>query len=580
MPTNPDENKINAAISNTDNLMSRIGDFATNNSAVKTVVDNYSEINKEFNEFLDKYITDTLKVTTAPTTEDEKIKTIVQRTAKDRQSDFISKLQDQVENRNAKRLELKTIAENILKEQNVLLEENKKIIEDLEKSYKEDIDRKNEIGKSINDCTTEITRLGSLISNLEGEITNLEKDIKQLEGEIAKSHDNDEIKAKKEEISNLRKEIKDKRNLISNHTDEKNAKEKEKSDLEYEKNNLFTDSSRQDKINELKNKNTELAKKYEKNSKDFINLFGKDGINIQTPSMTHENGAPETPTNESNSQAQGNANSSRSNSAQSGFGNGVPTQNNNQSTSVANITDKQRAQNMAREYMETKTLEEQRNVIDKYGYTDLVAMMRELPYMGRKKMRDDLKYKMGALVVPPRDKFIKVYEYMLGDGSELYVQNLYDSLFKNGKVADFKKLNVENIRNIQLMMEWFNNNRDKLEVEDPDSIEIFELTFAKFVKMGALIERSHNSKIRQFFADRFLVTQRQAGRKNLAASMRDYTNATTDREISRQTFENNIRRALGQEVEDNVPNPQRVNPRAPSELERLDEERNGNLNQR
>lgn len=569
MPTNPDENKISAALANIDDLNFIIGD--ENSGTVKTVVDNYKAINTNFNTFLDQYIKDSFGINmTAASKEDEKIKIIVQRTSKDKQSDFISKLQDQVENRDAKRLELKAIAEDILKKQNALLEENKTLIEELEKSYKDDLTRAVEIGGFINDCQTEIDKMDGLNTQLNDEINDLNIEISKLDPNLDK-----------DEIQSLKNKIKEKKDQISQNKRAKLDKEKEKKNLEFEKNELYVSADRAVRINDLKVKNEFLNRNYGKNIIDMRELFGKDGINIQTPSMTHENGAPETPTNESNSQTQGNANSSRSNSAQSGSGNGVPTQNNNQSTSVANITDKQRAQNMAREYMETKTLEEQRNVIDKYGYTDLVAMMRELPYMGRKKMRDDLKYKMGSLVVPKRGEFVNKYVAMMGNGKgNAYLGFVYDSLFKNGKVADFKKLDVYQIRSIQDMMDWFNKERDNLEAQDPKYVDFFEENFAKFVKMGTLIERSHNSKIRQFFADRFLVTQRQAGRKNLAASMRDYTNATTDREISRQTFENNIRRALGQEVEDNVPNPQRVNPRAPSELERLDEERNGNLNQR
>lgn len=546
-------------ISNTDSLMSEIGDISTGN--IKSIIDDYNDISAKWNDFLDDCISE-VGGTFSGSSEQEKIDYLREKNFYGDRENFLSKLQGQVVSDNSKKMQLKRKAEEVLKRQQELVQKNAEAIKALSESLKLDLEKKASIQKEIDEKTNRQLAINDKISEREKMITKLEGEIKALDP----TKDQEVIKAKREKIAQYNDEIKDLGDKYNDLKAEITTKTKEKAKIVI--------GQRQNKIDELSTKNKELQKHMDDNYKDLNEKFSKDGISIEKPGaeMGHEKveqavGSPE--------EEKENENKSKTDKEVKGSAvNSVPENNSSptsQENAMVKLTDKQISMNLAKEFRESKTLDEQRKMINGYGYTDLVAMMPYLGLFERKKVFNAVREARDELIVPDEAEFVTKIGQMTGDPS--IGNDWYNLLFEQGTPRDFKRIDVEELRDIQRAIETINENRNEIAKQDPELLEYFENNFAQFVKTGSLLERSKTGRIKGFLAD-MVKGKQKAVRDKLAGSMRDYTMARQDEKLEKLKYENSIRGLLGKDVKP-VPDSSETNrgdTRFESQPQKLDKE--------
>lgn len=546
-------------ISNTDSLMSEIGDISTGN--IKSIIDDYNDISAKWNDFLDDCISE-VGGTFSGSSEQEKIDYLREKNFYGDRENFLSKLQGQVVSDNSKKMQLKRKAEEVLKRQQELVQKNAEAIKALSESLKLDLEKKAAIQKEIDEKTNRQSAINDKINDRNAMITKLEGEIKALDP----TKDQKVIKAKREKIAQYNDEIKDL-------ADENNDLEAEITTKTKEKAKIVI-GQRQNKIDELSTKNKELQKHMDDNYKDLNEKFSKDGISIEKPGaeMGHEKveQAVDSPEEEKE-----NENKSKTDKEVKGSAVNSISENNSspasQENAMVKLTDKQISMNLAKEFRESKTLDEQRKMINSYGYTDLVAMMPYLGLIERKRMFNVVREARDELIVPDEAEFVTKIGQMTGDPS--IGNDWYNLLFEQGTPRDFKRIDVEELRDIQRAIETINANRNEIAKQDPELLEYFENNFAQFVKTGSLMERVKTGRIKGFFAD-MVKGKQKAVRDKLAGSMRDYTMARQDEKVEKLQYENSIRGLLGKDVKP-VPDPSETNrgdTRFESQLQKLDKE--------
>lgn len=530
-------------ISNTDSLMSEIGNISTGN--IKSIIDDYNDISAKWNDFLDDCISE-VGGTFSGSSEQEKIDYLKEKTFYGDRENFLSKLQGQVVSDNSKKMQLKRKAEEVLKRQQELVQKNAEAIKALSESLKLDLEKKAAIQKEIDEKTNKQSAINGKISERKKMITKLKGEIKALDP----TKDQEVIKAKREKIAQYNDEIKDL-------ADENNDLEAEITTKTKEKAKIVI-GQRQNKIDELSTKNKELQKHMDDNYKDLNEKFSKDGISIEKPGaeMGHEKveQAVDSPEEEKE-----NENKSKTDKEVKGSAVNSISENNSspasQENAMVKLTDKQISMNLAKEFRESKTLDEQRKMINSYGYTDLVAMMPYLGLIERKRMFNVVREARDELIVPDEAEFVTKIGQMTGDPS--IGNDWYNLLFEQGTPRDFKRIDVEELRDIQRAIETINANRNEIAKQDPELLEYFENNFAQFVKTGSLMERVKTGRIKGFFAD-MVKGKQKAVRDKLAGSMRDYTMARQDEKVEKLKYENSIRGLLGKDVKP-VPDPSETN---------------------
>lgn len=546
-------------ISNTDSLMSEIGDISTGN--IKSIIDDYNDISAKWNDFLDDCISE-VGGTFSGSSEQEKIDYLREKNFYGDRENFLSKLQGQVVSDNSKKMQLKRKAEEVLKRQQELVQKNAEAIKALSESLKLDLEKKAAIQKEIDEKTNRQSAINDKIRDRKAMIIDLQDEIDALDP----TKDQEVIKAKRKKIAQYNDEIKDLGDKYNDLEAEITTKTKEKTKIVI--------GQRQNKIDELSTKNKELQKHMDDNYKDLNEKFSKDGISIEKPGaeMGHEKveQAVDSPEEEKE-----NENKSKTDKEVKGSAvNSVPENNSSpasQENAMVKLTDKQISMNLAKEFRESKTLDEQRKMINGYGYTDLVAMMPYLGLFERKKVFNAVREARDELIVPDEAEFVTKIGQMTGDNS---IGNYwYNLLFEQGTPRDFKRIDVEELRDIQRAIETINANRNEIAKQDPELLEYFENNFAQFVKTGSLLERSKTGRIKGFLAD-MVKGKQKAVRDKLAGSMRDYTMARQDEKLEKLKYENSIRGLLGKDVKP-VSDPSETNrgdTRFESQVQKLDKE--------
>ena len=530
-------------ISNTDSLMSEIGDISTGN--IKSIIDDYNDISAKWNDFLDDCISE-VGGTFSGSSEQEKIDYLREKNFYGDRENFLSKLQGQVVSDNSKKMQLKRKAEEVLKRQQELVQKNAEAIKALSESLKLDLEKIASIKKEIDEKTNRQSAINDKIRDRKAMITDLQGEIDALDP----TKDQEVIKAKREKIAQYNDEIKDLGDKNNDLEAEITTKTSEKAKIVI--------GQRQNKIDELSTKNKELQKHMDDNYKDLNEKFSKDGISIEKPGaeMGHEKveHAVDSPEEEKETE-----NKSKTDKEVKGSAVNSVSENNSspasQENAMVKLTDKQISMNLAKEFRESKTLDEQRKMINGYGYTDLVAMMPYLGLFERKKVFNAVREARDELIVPDEAEFVTKIEQMTGDPS---IGNYwYNLLFEQGTPRDFKRIDVEELRDIQRAIETINANRNEIAKQDPELLEYFENNFAQFVKTGSLLERSKTGRIKGFLAD-MVKGKQKAVRDKLAGSMRDYTMARQDEKLEKLQYENSIRSLLGKDVKP-VPDPSETN---------------------
>jgi hypothetical protein len=296
------------------------------------------------------------------------------------------------------------------------------------------------------------------------------------------------IQIKKEQISNYEGKI-DKLKEINSAIEERDG---------------FLIDDRQTKINEFVNKNEELQNHLDENYMYLNERFVKDGMSLEKPGITNERTAPQSPTNpdaareEGSSEGRSNENTRASSGTAPVAGDVAQPESQNNALEVKR-TDKEIAKSILKEFRD-KNIDEQRAMMNGYGYTDLVAIT---PYLGpydRKCMLNIIGGARDYLTVPDGAAFKTEIEKIpkCKGLAEKWYKLLFESREKNGVTTsvprDFKKLDVEELREIQRAIELINNNKKEIEKIDPQLLEYFDQNFTQFVITGSLLERVKTGK--------------------------------------------------------------------------------------
>ena len=526
---------VKSYIDNTQQLMNDLGDKSQKGTEVATLLADYRKTSTAWNSFLNSQIRSNGGDPSSMSSEQEKIDFIREHTFYGGQDKFLSELQGQVESRDSRRDQLKNIAEEILKKQQDLIEKNNKTIEELNEALKADIEKRDNLTTEIAEKQNEIDALKEKYQDRKGEIADLEDEISALSADPDKNKA--AINVKRKEISKLKQEQRDFSDKVSDLDAEIKNKTKEKNKIKLK--------GRQDKINQLSDKNNELKKHLDKNYKEMDSVFSKDGIKLQNPSITVEQNSPEPPSTPGDGAPQtGDGESSRG--GNTGNVNTIAqTQQQQPQNALVKLSDKQIAMNMSREFRQAKTTEERKKMIDGYGYTDLVAMLDRVGPFERKRISNALVEARDYMPVPEEADLIANIQEITGDSR--LSNSAYRLLFSNGNARYFKDLSVDELRNIQRVMDIANERREEIGKSNPEALEYFDQNFANFVKTGSLVERARTGWFKNFWAD-MVNGKQKAARDNLSGSMRDYTMKIQDEKAKKVVYENNIRSMLGQEV--------------------------------
>ena len=544
----------NVYVNNTKTLMKEIG--SKNSGKIQKIVEDYEKINSDWNKFLDdqiQKIDPSYNPIANSKSEDEKISDLAQKTYyydDTKKQDFKSELKKQLTARDNGRLKLKDIAEEALKKQYDLIKKNKEIIKELSDSLQADIEKKNKLDAKIKQLDEEKSDNDNKIAERQNLISTLETEISKLDPDKDKST----IIAKRKQIQSYRNDVlklSDRNNKIT------------------EKDKIETGDNRQKEIDDLNNINKDLEYHFNENYNDLNKQFSADGITINHPGRSNEAVTPGAPQLEGdNERENGNSNpeAQQTRGTSGGVSNGQPDTQNNQ---LVKLSEKQIAANMAREFR-NMTLNEQKNMLNGYGYNDLVAMTSYLRLTDKKRMNNALRESIAEMDVPKLDDFknkISQVPNVNGDMAEQWYNLIFN---ENNEPRYLKDLEVVELRQIQKAIDTVNENRNEIGKTNPELLDYFDKNFVQFVQKGSLIERVKTGRIKGFFADMFNGKQK-AVRDKLSASMRDYCMARSDAKTASKEYENDIRRMLGKEViPDNERRDTRSNTRYDNELQKLD----------
>ncbi|MBQ9012901.1 MAG: hypothetical protein IJ094_04970, partial [Bacilli bacterium] len=331
---------VKSYIDNTQQLMDDLGDKSQKGTEVATLLADYRKTSTAWNSFLNSQIRSNGRDPSSMSSEQEKIDFIREHTFYGGQDKFLSELQGQVESRDSRRDQLKNIAEEILKKQQDLIEKNNKIIEELNEKLKDDIEKKENLTNEIVEKNNEKVALQAKADQRESEIKKLNKEITALSADPDKNKV--AINVKRKEISKLKQEQREFSDKVSDLDAEIKNKTKEKNKIKIK--------DRQDKINQLSDKNNELKKHLDKNFKEMDSVFSKDGIKLQNPSVTVEQNSPETPSAPGDETRQtGDGENSRG--GNTGNVNTIAqTQQQQPQNALVKLSDKQIAMKMSREF--------------------------------------------------------------------------------------------------------------------------------------------------------------------------------------------------------------------------------------
>lgn len=487
---------------------------------VTQIIADYIAVNDKWNTYLDDYLNANGGALAGTPSEQDKIDALTERlyySDEASQSKFLNSLKSSVQERDNSRAQLQKQAQEVLQKEKELIEKNKTIIESLRDALQNDEKRQEELAQ-------EIEILNNEIEANEEKIDERNARIGVLQAELADPAISDaDKKAKNIELKNLRREIKDftdKNSDLSSKAKSKTA-EKDKIDI----------NARKTKIDELNDKNKELEENLEINTRSFKSL----NIEVNAPAG---NADPQTQAQQGPAQDSNNA------QAKGVAGVAAPAAAQTQ-TSMVKLSDREIANNMAREFRNARTTAEQRKVIDGYGYSDIASMMEYLGPIQKRKLRNVLREELNSKDIPADLN-------MLNGIPGIDTSALYDALFRDSTTRDMKSLSVDDLRTIQNAFDTFESQKSELVRNGTLSVaelkqleDDFDKNVAHFVKYGALIDKGTiGGRMGAFFN----IGGRKVVRNKLVNSMKDYTMGRQEEKAKKTMFANDIRTVLGQEV--------------------------------
>ena len=589
------------SIKDIDTLINEMGDESS--GRVKDTIDLYNKINQDFDTFIlgETYSTSDVSKFNGMTTEEKLIKLAEMYSSNNEKR---TALEEEFQKKEQRMNSLKEIANKILLNQSELINKNYSIIEDLEKKLKNDLAEKLKLEAEIELIDEELETSDKKITKRESEISSLEKEINSLkavkaeieskelqlsslESELetlknATPSDDKEIAKKEGEISTLSSEITSLKSSnpsyysVDKKENELSTLRKEKRELEDRKIELDTSKTNKDikikklditnkekKIEDLKEKNRELEEHLEKNHEVLKNNL-KD-LDIEKTKNERQQA------NQGNSQQQTQGNVEKGGKQQGGGAGGTVGDNKKtEEASLTNLSDREIADNMFRNYIQATTLEEKKNYLKWPEYKYLVETGRNIRGINRRKFYNSLKKTRNQLGRPNRDEFKDKYIELMGeDKGEEWFNLLFD---ENGNARNFRgmgnSLSVDELRKVKEAVEEISSRRSELSSTNPELLKYFDDNFVQFVQIDSLMEKT--SRRGPFKAVRdYIGGGKGAICDDLSAQMKGYTEKRYNENIQKQNYTNSWREKLGRETVSIEEQKLGINGRNGSEIQNL-----------
>lgn len=468
--------------------------------------------------------------------------------------------------------QLKERAIKILDGEQELIDENNKLIESAKykigelKNEKSTLDakRSEEIRnldaeeRKKDDLVKLCQEIANKIEELKEEVKNPPSDLVQTNNQNQRGRGNQN--ALSEYIKGLNDQIKYQEGEYANYNNElSNCKTNAQSlmssidNLEKQSNNL------QDRIDtyntnldELINKSGDLTKSHYENI-DKLQDYFKENIKGLTVDNTKLNYEKETKVKSAdnkdeekdinNEEQPSNDTQNEQKSQQNGgtvVGNGRVIPND-----IANASEQALA-NYSIENLKHASPAQIRNTLKGRGYSDLVDVLESASQSDKISLNHILANSQEDLGYIDRDEFVSRLSGIFQN--EFALDDLYDTIFDDdGNYIDFSTHTDKQINLLREVMDYYNKAMigQKLTF---DQMKIFDDNFAQYAKIGALMERgSRRGGFRGFFRNVF-KGKSQAAKNHFLYSLVDYSDAYSGYLANQYSYQSDIRRKLGEQV--------------------------------
>lgn len=483
------------------------------------------------------------------------------------------------------REKLKNKAIKLLDDNKELINENKKLINDAkveiandkEQSKKLDINILEEKNKAdaaltkqkfaeskIKEIKAELEKLREKQADISMEIKNAKEDDAhaQATGKKKNSPQAGYYNTKGKELESLTREIQQKENFISDFdaqvidfkTEYANAMNSAKS-IEQQRMNLDASIAKKEKnLETLENKNSELKKKLNATIEPLEQAFDENVVgmykNDQRLNYEKDSSLNKDEKDKTEEPQEEKEQTEEENEKEHTGANGGTTP----SELPADVTEEQLSRNFINNFARNTSDKDRKAIFNGPGYANLVLAMENATGADKRNLRDallDMKYDLEE-DIPDRYDFINKMGRILPAG-EFDLDELYDNMFSEDKrgdihISNFSKLNREELREMQKVLNKF----EKLKADGNLTVEqakIFEENFAKYAKMGSLLETGKGNGIfggfkRLFNGDMYNM------RKRFSNSLSDYTDSNFEGLNAQYSKHNSFLSQLGKSVED------------------------------
>ncbi len=323
------------------------------------------------------------------------------------------------------------------------------------------------------------------------------------------------------EIDTLRKNLKDQKNNLE-------------SQIEEDKRNLKNLEGNTDKLKSKHEKDVDdLNEAFNKQIKGFVNddikLDYSENKEEEKTEATHEEVDQSSEKTEDKKDAPKAATSANSSTSP------VPVE----------LSEKELANNIIYNLMHSSS-SDIKNMLNGHGFSDIIDAIDGCDAMSRRNIMDILDNVQEDLKLPDYYEYRKQMKAFMPSG--VSVDDVYDCLFQNGEFIDFNSLSKNDIDMLQHVFDKYDTIKKNL---SEDQLLYFDENFAQFAKMGSIIQRCNmsNRGLAGIF-NRIRNPRLQASRNRLLFSISNYTSKRFDTVNKQMQSGYNLRKTLGQQVED------------------------------
>ncbi len=187
-----------------------------------------------------------------------------------------------------------------------------------------------------------------------------------------------------------------------------------------------------------------------------------------------------------------------------------------------------------------------RDMLNGPGFSDIIDAIDSCSAASRRDIIDILDNAQEDLELPDYAEYRRQMKSFMPSG--VSVDDVYDCLFQNGEFKDFNSLSKKDIDMLQHVLDKYDTVKKNL---SEDQLAYFDENFAQFAKMGSILQRCNmNNRGLASIFNRIRNPRLQASRNRLLFSISKYTSKRFDTINSQMQSGYNLRKSLGQQVEE------------------------------